>query len=94
MLKILFLNVNPKRKLAIPMFIDMITENIDINKYSTDYFIQGKPLTSLSRAATVIFFIKQIFSFINYLKNNSPDVIHINPSFRINALLRDIFSYS
>ena len=90
MTKILFLNVDPKRNLAIPIFIDIVRRNINSKKFSSRYFVQGKPLRKLNRVSLLFHLFSQIIQFIKTLADYKPDIVHINPSFRINSLLRDI----
>tara|TARA_Y100001968_G_C19452350_1_gene769568 strand:- start:2519 stop:3598 length:1080 start_codon:yes stop_codon:yes gene_type:complete len=90
MTKILFLNVDPKRNLAIPIFIDIVRRNINSKKFSSRYFVQGKPYEKLNTVSLIFHLFSQIIQFVKTLADYRPDVIQINPSFRINSLLRDI----
>lgn len=87
--KILLLNVDPNRMLAVPMYLELLMQNLDGNRYHTEYFIQSRAHTFWNKILFPFIVVTRLFWYISTLLTYKPDVVHINPSLRSRAMLRD-----
>jgi len=90
MTKILIFSRDFRHKGGVVNFVSLLYKKLSLDRnLKVSHFVQGQsPFRWRNIIFPVILFV-QFFSITLKLKNLKPDVIHINPSFEIRALLRD-----
>jgi len=88
--KILLLGRSFQLKGGVTSYLLHLTKNIDRDKYDIEHFIHGKNPVKWKNIFLPFYFIKQYVTFKMHIKKYQPDIIHINPSLKKSALIRDV----
>ena len=70
-------------------YTNLLLRHFKGSKYQLMHFTQGRSLTNWKNWFLPFIMIYQLIHFKKIIKKYNPDVIHLNPSLEINAILRD-----
>lgn len=70
-------------------YVRLLIQNLDDKKFQIRHFKQGRNPDNNEGIFLPLIIILQFFSFNKILKNDRPDVVHVNPSLGWIAIIRD-----
>lgn len=90
MTKILIVSRDFRHKGGVVNFVSLLYEKLSLNRnLKVSHFVQGQSPFRWKNIIFPVILLGQYLCFGKKIKSLKPDVIHINPSFEIRALLRD-----
>jgi len=90
-MKLLILSRDFSHRGGVVNYIRILINNLPQDQFEIKHFIQGKIPGFWENVSLPIVIIAQLINFKNKLDKFKPDIVHINPSFHFNALIRDSF---
>jgi len=90
-MKILILSSNRLMVGGVVNYTNLLIRYFEGSQYQIKHFTQGRSLTAWKNWFLPFLIISQLINFKKTIKEYNPDIIHINPSLEINAIVRDSF---
>jgi glycosyltransferase involved in cell wall biosynthesis len=87
--KVVIVSRNLSHRGGVVGYTKLLIGNLSKEKFLVKHFTQGKSPIKWKNISLPLLIIHQYVSFRKLIKNFRPDIVHINPSFRIVPILRD-----
>jgi glycosyltransferase involved in cell wall biosynthesis len=87
--KILILSRDFDHKGGVVGYVKLLLRNLSQENFHVRHFIQGRSSDTRKNVFLPLVILKQFYNFKRVLKKYRPDLVHINPSFRVVSLIRD-----
>ena len=88
-IKVLLLGRSFKLSGGVTNYLELLTQNLDNQKFQVKHFVQGKSSTKWKNIFLPFIILSQLIKFKRIVKTYNPDIVHINPSLGWTAIIRD-----